>query len=519
MERIPMKRIREVIRLHTSLAMSRRAIGNALGIGRTVVGNYLDAFEKSGITADEAATFTDDRLIELLVGTKAMPEKLIDLVNRCGHIAKELTRRGVTLRRLWREYRTEKTDGYAYSQFCHHFRLWSEQIDVPMHIEYTAGDKMLVDFAGEKMYWNDPITGEPHPAELFVAVLGASQWTYVEACESQQALDFVQANMGAFDYFGGVTNAIVPDCLKSAVIDANRYEPVINRDYATFAEHYCTVVLPARARKPRDKAVVEGAVRIVYQRIHAALRDRVFHSLSELNEAIRIELVKHNEEPMQRLKISRRQMFLDIEKTALKPLPVIRYEPARTRSVTAAFNYHVYLHEDKHYYSYPYRYRGEKLDLVYTSKTVRILRKNSEIAVHERKREGNPYSTVPEHMPPKHRWMKDAWTPEGITAHANRLNVFLGVYVSKMLESVAHPEQAYKMSMGLFRLAKEYPDRIEKACKRGMRIGAYTFRTIEQILETGADGLEDEPELPLQTLPAHENIRGAEFYATEAVNE
>lgn len=518
MERIPMKRIREVVRLCSS--MSQRQIAKALGIGRATVAEYIDAFKASGLAADDVVGMTDDALLERFYGEKEPPEKIKLLTDRFESVCTALKLKGETIMRQWQKYRTEYPDGYSYAQFCHYYQLWRDHTDVSMHIEYKAGDKMLIDFAGEKLFWLDPITGERHDADVFVAVLGASQYTYVEAVSSQTLPDFIHATQNAFYYFGGVTAAIVPDCLKSAVQEANNYEPKINEHYHRFAEHYQTVVLPARVRKPKDKTIVEGMVRIVYQRIYTVLRERIFHSLSEINRVIREELARHNETPMQRHKISRLELFNEIEKVALLPLPAQPYEMSVRQRATVEFNYHVFLKEDMHHYSVPYRFKGAKVDIDYTSKSVEIYCKNERIAVHVRDRRSRQYSTADEHMPPNHHFIRSAWSAERITRWAYSIGVDVGVYIERVLASTKHPEQAFKMCMGIFRLAKENPDRIAKACLRGTKIGTYSFRTIENIIKNNLDGIEDEADMFTPPMPTHENIRGAEYYGSkEAVNE
>jgi transposase len=354
-----MEKVREILRLKEQCRLSERAISRALNVSRPVVKDYLAKLSKAGISYSDVGQFSDDELTELIKGNHGSLSKHYEVLRqKFDYFAKELKRPGVTLERLWQEYRAEYPDGYSYSQFCYHFQLWRSTSELTMHIDHKAGDKMFADFTGKKLQIVDRHTGEIRDLEVFVALMGASHYTYVEATLSQKKADWIEANQNAFHYFGGVPKAVVPDCLKSAVKTPDNYEPDINPQYADFARHYQTTILPARPNRPRDKALVEGAVRIVYAWIFAALRNRTFFTLEDLNQAIKEQLERYNSKPMQKLKLSRKQLFEDVDKTALGPLPPQRYSLRRFKRLKAQFNYHIYLTEDKHYYSVPYRYRG-----------------------------------------------------------------------------------------------------------------------------------------------------------------
>jgi len=314
MRRISMEKIREIHRLKEQCQLSERAISRALNVSRPVVKDYL---AKAGLEYSEVKEFSDNELLEAIKGHHgSLSERYDVLRQKFDYFTKELKRPGVTIERLWQEYRAECPDGYSYSQFCYHFQLWRSASELTMHLDHKAGDKVFVDFTGKKLQIVDKKTGEIKDAEVFVAVLGASQLTYVEAIFSQKKADWLQANENAFHYFGGVLKAVVPDCLKSAVQTPDKYEPDINPEYADFAHHYRTAILPARPNRPKDKALVEGTVKIVYAWIFAALRNRTFFSLDELNQAIKEQLERYNSKPMQKLKISRKQLFEDTEKQA-----------------------------------------------------------------------------------------------------------------------------------------------------------------------------------------------------------
>jgi len=296
-----MEKVRDILRLKEQCGLSERAISRALNVSRPVVKDYLAKLSKAGVDYSEVKEFSDDELLEVIKGRhSSLSERYDVLRQKFDYFAKELKRPGVTLERLWQEYRAEYPDCYSYSQFCYHFQLWRSASELTMHLDHKAGDKMFVDFTGKKLQITDRKTGEIKDIEVFVAVLGASQLTYVEATPSQKKADWLGANENAFHYFGGLPKAVVPDCLKSAVQTPDKYEPDINPEYADFARHYRIAILPARANRPKDKALVEGAVRIVYAWIFAALRNRTFFTLDELNQAIKEQLQRYNSRPMQR---------------------------------------------------------------------------------------------------------------------------------------------------------------------------------------------------------------------------
>ena len=385
-KRISMDKIREILRLHKELNLSCRKISIALNISKTAVSQYISEFRACGIDYPSICNLTDSKLAGLLSAKKKKCQKYQKLESCFCYFAKELKRKGVTLKTLWEEYIVDNPGGYSYPRTTWHYRIWKQASQATMHIEHKAGDKTFVDFAGQKLAIVDRRTGEITDVEVFVAILGASQLTYVEATKTQKSLDFIRANENAFAKFGGVTAAIVPDNLKSAVTNPNKYEPDINPEYEDFARHYGTVILPGRSGKSKDKALVEGAVRIAYQRIFAPLRNSIFYSMDELNEEIQDLTDKHNRIPFQKLKISRYDLFLQIEKDELKPLPAKRYEFKKFSLLKVAFNYHIELSEDAHYYSVPHRYIRKKVKVIYTEKSVEIYHNNIRIAFHGRDR-------------------------------------------------------------------------------------------------------------------------------------
>jgi transposase len=514
-KRISMKKIRELLRLKSTTAMSDRQIARALNISRPLVGKYWEGFIGSELSLAQIEEMPDSVLVSAIEKSPREPsERYRELFEKFPYFVIELRRPGVTLQLLWEEYKEENKDGFQYSQFCNHFRLWRDSSDVRMHINHKAGDKMFVDYAGNKLSYTDRNTGKEVVVETFVAVLGASGLTYVEASMSQEKQEWIRSNERAFHYFGGSTDAVVPDNLLSAVSRADRYEPDINPDYAEFAEHYHTVIIPARVREARDKALVENAVRLSYQRIYARLRNRVFFSLNELNEAIAELLEKHNTTPFQRLPMSRRELFERTEASTLHPLPRERFPMKTTVWATVQFNYHVELREDFHYYSVPhYLYTKEpktKVKLVFDERIVAIYYDNVRIAQHRRDRGPKKYSTLPEHMPDRHRAYAE-WSPERLENWAKSIGSEVAQVIRNVLASRKHPEQAYKVCMGILSLAKKHSDeRLNRICKRANQFGTSSLKTIQNMIK-----LDQEEEIQQQLFPHisdHENIRGSEYY-------
>ncbi len=504
-----MNKVREIIRLKQQCHLSERAISRVLSLSRPVISQYLRDIAHTGLSYDEIQLMDDDALTDLLTGKARKPERYIQLTKQFEHFARELKRTGVTLQRLWHEYRTEHPNGYSYTQFCYHFQLWRSTSELTMHLDHKAGDKMFADFTGKKLSFIDRQTGEVKETEVFVAILPASQLTYVEAVESQKKHDWLQVNQNAFHYIGGVPKAVVPDNLKSAVHKPNFYEPEINPEYADFARHYQTVVLPARPNRARDKAMVEGAVRIVYAWIFAALRDRIFYSLKELNTAIGEQLETYNAKPMQKLKISRRELFEQTEKDELKPLPHEKYTRKQCKQLKVQFNYHIQLREDMHYYSVPYRYRGKQVLVIYTDAVVEMFCNNQRIALHKRDRTPNHYSTVKEHMPSHHKAYSE-WSPQRLINWAEDIGEHVKAVIEYILAHRKHPEQGYRVCLGILNLTQKYDkERLNKACQKAVYYQNYSLKGIENILR---NRLEDYQQESFQLLPDHNNIRGNQYY-------
>jgi transposase len=514
--RISMNKAREILRLKEKCGLSQRQIARALNISRPVVSQYIADITMSKLSYNNIKDMSDDELLELLEKDKKTRNGKYDVLSeKFKNYAKELKRTGVNLALLWEEYRQENPDGYSYSRFCYHYQVWRDCSEISMHLEHKAGDKLFVDYTGKKMKITDRKTGVQRDAEIFVSVLGASQLTYVEAVDSQKTEDLIKANTNSLYYMGGVPRGIVPDCFKSAVIKADWHEPEINREYMDFARHYGTAILPARPYHPKDKALVEGAVKVVYSWIFAHLRDRIFYSIRELNEAIWEELEAYNAKPMQKIGKSRRDLFEEIEKSALMPLPLERYKLKKYNNRKVGFDYHIYLKEDQKYYSVPYRYRNKQADIFYSDRIVEVYYKNTRIAIHERDRTEKKYITLPEHMPSNHQWMND-WNPEKLIGWGSAIGPSVKEMVTIILGQRMHPEQAYRSCLGLLNLSKDHGDgKLDKACRRALYYKLYSCKGVRNILKNGMEEMEEE-EL-FGKLPEHENIRGNQYYNQEKV--
>lgn len=510
---ISMIKIRQILRLYTQ-GYSKLKIAEQTGIARNTLKKYIKEFDKAGLRFEEINELSDKDLEDLFVKQEEPPvnTKLQTLFNRFPAVEKALKQKGNTRYLLWEQYRKEHPNGYGVSQFKHYYAQWKAQVNPVMRMEHKAGDKLYVDFAGDKLGYVDPDTGELIPVEVFVAILGASQLTYVEAVMTQQKEDFIAACENALHFYQGVPAAIVPDNLKSAVTKSSKYEPTLNETFADFAEHYGTTILPTRSYRPRDKALVENAVRIMYSRIYVKVRRRQYHSIAALNAAIQEALKEHNEAMLRGRNYSRSQQFEEIEKSVLMPLPALHYELKKQCFATVAKNGHVGLGPDKHYYSVPYRYIGKKVKLLYSRHSVEVYYNYERIALHNRVKSAHQYTTEKEHLASTHRFVSE-WTPERFTSWADSIHEDVKLYILKVLDRKQHPEQAYKACMGILGFAKKVGnERLVRACQRALGYGAYNYKTIQNILERELD-LNDAPdETDHLQMPLHDNIRGEGYY-------
>jgi transposase len=429
------------------------------------------------------------------------------------HLYKELKRRGVTLQLLWHEYREDHpNDGYGYSRFCDLYRTWRKQLDVVMRQEHRAGEKTFVDWAGLKMPIIDPQTGEVTEVPIFVAALGASNYTYAEALPNQCQLSWNTAHMRAFEFFAGVSDILVPDNPRTAVTKPDLYDPDLNAAYRELAQHYDTTVIPARVRKPRDKAKVENAVLQVERWVLAPLRNQEFFSIGELNRAIRNQLDWLNNRPFDKLEGTRRSLYLELDKPALKPLPSQTYELAEWK-LGVGVNIDHHFEFDHHYYSVSHTLINKKVDVRATATVVEAFFKGNRVALHRRSFAKGRYTTENSHRPKAHQRYLE-WTPSRLVRWAATIGPATAHVVEHVLATKPHPEQGFRSCLGIIRLGKTYSnERLEKAAERAAALGTKNYKSLKSILKTGLDKqpLTPEPkqtELPLE----HENIRGADYY-------
>ena len=508
-----MSTIKQIIRLREQ-DESISKVSRITGISRNTVKKYLRLAEVNKLSPEQILQLPDFEAEGLFSPqTESPPGRFEDLEKMFPSIEKELSRTGVTRWLLWGEYKQKYPAGYGYSQFCEHLHQWLKTSKAVMHFEHEPADKMFIDFAGKKLYITDRETGEIRPAEVYVSVLGYSQMTYVEAIESQKKEDFISATQNALHFYGGVPKVLVPDNLKSAVTKADKYEADLNESFRDFANHYQTAVLPARSLKPRDKALAEKHVSIVYSRIYAPLRNEVFFSLDELNEAIFELLEKHNNSNFQQEKISRKEKFELSEKNKLQPLASDRFEIKYYKLATVMQNCHVQLREDKHYYSVPHRYIGKKVKIIYTASSVSVFLNHERIALHRRSLRNYTYSTVKEHLPSAHQFVAD-WNPEKFISWAARISPETENYIRNIIDQKVYPEQAYRSCVGILSFARKAGnERLINAVKRASYYGVYNYKTIKNIIEGKLDTLiETEDNDSQTTIVFHENIRGAENY-------
>jgi transposase len=452
----------------------------------------------------------DAQLEQLLYPAPPAPFASVRPLPDCDYIHSELRKKGVTLSLLWQEYKEQNPHGYQYSQFCHQYRQWAAKIDPVMRQEHRAGEKMFVDYAGQTVPVYDLHTNQMREAQIFVAVLGASNYTYAEATWTQSLPDWIGSHSRAFAFFGGVPKVVVPDNLKSAVSKASFYDPDINPTYLDMANHYGTAVIPARVRKPKDKAKVEVAVQVVERWILARLRNRQFFSLHQLNQAIAKLLEDLNNKPFQKLPGSRKSAFESMDRPALNPLPSQAYQFAEWKKATVNVDYHIEV--DRHYYSVPNTLMKKKIDVSITNNTIESFYKSKRVASHIRSHHKGRHSTVKEHMPKSHqKWAE--WTPQRFIRWAAKIGPHTQSLIENVLNSRAHPQQGFRSCLGILRLAKSYGnDRLEAACRRAVDIGGTSYRSVQSILKHNLD----QKPLPDQSSKSqpieHINIRGARYY-------
>jgi len=508
-ERAPMRKVREVLRLRHALGVSERQIALTVGLSRSTVGEYLRRAAVIGISWPVPEGLDDAELERRLFTSPTFDVEPVRPLPDWIQIHRELKRRAVTLLLLWEEYRVAHADGYGYSRFCDLYRRWCKTISPTMRQSHAAGEKMFVDFAGDTVAVFDATTGAERRAHVFVAVLGASNYTYAEARWSEGLADWIGTHVNAFNAIGGVAKAVVCDNLKAGVTATCRYEPGINRTYQELAEHYGTAILPTRPRRPRDKAKVEVTVQIV-ERLLARLRNRRFFSLHELNAAIRDAVADLNAKIMRKLGVSRNELFVEIDRPALKALPSAPYQYAEWKKCRVAPDYHVEI--AGHYYSVPSRLIRQEIEARITDTTVELLHKGIRVASHARSLARHRHTTIPEHMPSAHRRYAE-WTPARMRREAAKIGPATIALVAAIMKAKPHPEQGFRACLGILQLARSYGSaRIEAACRRGNDIGATTYGSIKSILQHGLDRAYARERPPERPPIHHDNIRGTDYY-------
>ncbi len=507
-ERLSMRKIREVLRLHHEGGLSHRAIGQSCGIGCTAAREYVLRAKAAGLSWPLPAEL-DDTALEALLFPPPPPDKDRPLPD-WRVVRRELSKKGVTLALLWHEYKAAQPNGYGYSRFCELYRAWAGTLDVTMRHEHKAGEKLFVDYTGHTMEVVNPQTGEARKVEVFVAAQGASNYTYAEPTWTQGLRDWIGSHVRAFRHFGGVNEIVVPDNLKSAVTSPHLYEPDLNKTYTDLAQHYGCAVIPARSYKPRDKAKVEAAVQGVERWVMAPLRNRTFFSMGELKQAFREQLDWYNNRPFQKLEGSRRSLFEALDKPALKPLPDSPYAFAEWKQAKVHIDYHVEV--DTHRYSVPYQHVGTKVDVRLADATVEIFLNNKRIASHRRNPKKGGFTTIKEHMPKSHQ-AHLAWPPERLVRWAAKNGPETKTLVERILASGSHPQEGYRPCLGIMRLGKHFgPERLEAACRRALAINSVCYKSVESILKNNLDQQPLPETQPAQPAIEHPNVRGAEYY-------
>jgi transposase len=512
---IDMFRIRQLLRFYAD-GRGSKFISRATGISRNTIKRYLLRFIELRLTIEHVEAMNDKQLATafLIVKPKTESSRVTDLETLLPTLADKLKKRGVTKQMIYADYISQCPSGYKHSAFLVRLNAYMGMSKPSMRVPHKAGDKLFIDFTGKRLQIADAATGEVQDVEVFVAILGCSQLTYVTAVASQKKEDFIVACEGALHFYGGVPEAIVPDNLKSAVKKAGRYESELNDSFAAFASHYNTYVFPARAYRPKDKALVEGAVKIIYTTIFTKVDEKVYTSLTTLNEDILFYLETHNNTLLTGCDYSRQQQFEALEKNILKPLNKYPYDPMATKTATVGKTGFVTV--DHRYYSVPYKFIGKKVKLMYNRTKVEAFSEHELIAVHVRSFGTGKYIQNEDHLASWHRYPTE-WNPEKFIADASLIGAAVMEYIKKVLCRNEYPEKNYRACQGIINYKKRVGEtRLINACKRADSFNVYNFGIIERILKSKADfiPLEDEsrPSGADNSMPLHDNIRGEDYY-------
>ncbi|HAU1016417.1 TPA: IS21 family transposase [Legionella pneumophila] len=508
MSRLSMRKIKEIFRQYHN-KRSYRNIAQSLNVSISTISDYLSRAKKIGLEWPFPDDISEEEIYNKLFNGCSNQSKTRPLPE-WEDVHRELRKKGVTLQLLWREYKDIYSDGLGYTQFCTRYRHYVKSVSPVMRQKHKAGEKTFVDYAGMKMPWVNPITGELHEAEIFVGSLGASQYTFVEATATQQLPDWIQSHIRMWAYFGGISEIVVPDNLRAGVTKAHRYDPDINANYQHLSEHYGFAIVPARAAEPKDKAKVENAVGWVERQILAPLRHRTFTSLSEINAAIKPLLDKINRQSFQKMKTSRWELFETVDKPALKPLPSAPYQYVEWSKAKIHIDYH-FVFKD-HFYSVPYNYIHREVDLCTTGTTVECFYQGKRIAVHARSHSRYQFTTLTEHMPANHLAQAE-WSPDRMRRWAKKIGAETAAFIEHMILSRPFPHQAMRSCLGLLRMGKRFGDaRLEKACSIALAAGATRYQQVESILKNKIDQLESQSEIQGNVVSIHHNIRGSNYY-------
>lgn len=505
-----MRRIREILRLHFECGFSANRTAIAVDVARSVVQECIRRAKQKGLSYPLPADIDDADLERLLYPSQQAARAICE--PDWEYIHRELRRAGVTRELLWAEYCQKVEHHYSYQQFCRVYQRWANKLNLVMRQVHLAGEKLFVDFAGPTLPVTNPETGEITPAQLFVAVLGASNYTYAEACSSQSIDSWISAHIRTFEYLGGVPELVIPDNLKSAVTKPHRYEPELNERYHQMARHYGTSIMPARSYKPRDKAPAEKGVQIIERWIVAILRNRLFFSLTELNAAIAELLVDVNSRPFKRLTGNRASWFANVDKPALKQLPQARFEDARWLRARVGNDYHVRV--DSHYYSVQHQLAFEEVEIRATAATIEILYGGKVITSHKRQPSNGGTSTKREHRPKSHQFTGD-WTKERVLSWGHKVGPATGHLIEQILNRSSHTQIGIRACLGLLSLHKEFgQSRLEGACRRAATAGSWSISSLRSMLKHGLDQQSVQLSIPELHNLNHSNIRGAEYFHT-----
>ncbi|MGI0486387.1 IS21 family transposase [Pantanalinema rosaneae CENA516] len=505
---LPMAKFREMVRLH-ELGHNQSAIAQSCGVARSTVQDYIRRAVAKGLSYEQLSQMSDRQALEVLGKGKRPVSHQTETID-FGQVAVELQRKGVTLALLWQEGLDKGEWQLSYGGFCRRYNRWRAQQKLSMRQVYKGGEKLFVDYCGLTVAVSDPDTGEVVPAQIFVACLGASNYTYAEATPTQELPHWIGSHERAFAFFGGVPQIVVPDNLKSGVTHPCRYEPGINRTYQELAEHYGVAVIPARPKKPKDKAKVEKAVQEVERQILAPLRNERFTSFVQLNQAIATRLSALNGRMMHGYGLSRHALFEQVDQPVLQPLPMQAFVLGQWKRAKVNLDYHIEV--EGHYYSVPYRFVHGSVEVKVSEHLVEIFHDHQRIACHQRSRVRYRHTTLPAHMPPAH-WAYKAQSKEGFLAWAERIGTQTRAQVQAIFESKEHEEQAFRTLKGVQRLAGQYgQDRLEAACHTANVLGMVGLKRLRSLLE---NRLEQAPvcvQTPSAAPVEHANLRGAQYY-------